>query len=127
MVGEAALLPWVMAEAARLRTPPAVVVQEGSESERDALRGRRRRVIDNYEDGVIDKAERDAKLVATDSALERLDIVERAILVPELDWTWPAERINVVLRSIWSHVQLDDHVRPIDASWLVPEWRADAA
>ena len=35
---------------------------DGSEAARAALMERRRRVIDNYEDQLIDKAERDAKL-----------------------------------------------------------------
>jgi hypothetical protein len=47
--------------------------------------------------------------------------------VPAIDWSWPAERINGVLRAMWEHVELDDRMRPVRAEWLVPEWRAPDA
>lgn len=125
-ISEGRLLPWVKAEAARFRVPAEVVeVGERDESARLELEARRRRVLDNYEDGLIDKGERDSKLLKIAEDIEHLDVTTRAIELPhEIDWSWEPKALNAVLRALWDHVQLDTDMQPVRAEWRVPEWRA---
>lgn len=124
-VSETKLLPWVKAEAARFRIPFRVVeVREQDDARRLELEARRRRVIDNFEDGIIDKSERDAKLLHISDELSRLDAADRILEVPPaIDWDWPPKEINAVLRALWEYVELDAEMRPIRAEWRVPGWR----
>ena len=126
-VSEAKLLAWLRDEAARFRPPPSVELSVKSEQERAALDARRARIIDNYEDGLYpDKATRDMKLAAVDAALAKLEDQHAAVDVPAtIDWTWPADAVNAVLRAYWEYVELDEHLRPVRAVWRVPEeWLA---
>jgi DNA invertase Pin-like site-specific DNA recombinase len=123
-VAEHRILPWVQAEVARLRPPEAVLLAEEDAVRRVELQARRRRVLDNYEDGLIDKSERDRKLEAIVTELERLDARTRLVAVPEIDWGWPPQTLNGVLRTILGAIDLDGRMKPIRANWLVPEWRA---
>jgi DNA invertase Pin-like site-specific DNA recombinase len=125
-VTEKRIMPWIVAEAGRTRVPADVVeVGEQDEAARLELEARRRRVIDNYEDGVIDKAERDAKLLKVVEELERMDVTHRAIELPQvIDWTWEPKALNTVLRALWEYVELDADMQPVRAVWRVPEWRS---
>jgi DNA invertase Pin-like site-specific DNA recombinase len=125
-VSEPKLLPWIKAEAARFRIPfEQVEIREQDESRRLELEARRQRVIDNYEDGLIDKAERDAKLLKIGDELVDLDAADRVLEVPAaIDWTWEPKAVNAVLRNLWEYVGLDEQMRPLRAVWRVPEWRA---
>ena len=125
-VTEKKIIEWVKAEAARFRIPAdQVEIGERDEALRLELEARRRRVIDNYEDAVIDKADRDAKLLRIGDELARLEAVETVIDIPKaIDWTWEPKAINTVLRALWEHVQLGPDMRPVEAVWRVPEWRA---
>jgi DNA invertase Pin-like site-specific DNA recombinase len=124
-ISETQLLPWVRAEAARLHIPAdQVEIRERDERQRLDLEARRRRVLDNYEDGLLrDKAERDVKIGAIAEQLERLDSTDRIVDLPTIDWSWDAKAINAVLRAMWEYVQLDDDLQPVRAEWTVPEWR----
>ena len=126
-VSERRLLPVVRDEVARLRPPEAVLLAEQDSARRTELDGRRRRVLDNYEDGFTDKAERDRKLEAISAELERLDATSRLVEVPELDWSWPAAKINGVLRAILEVIELNEHMVPTRFVWTVPEWRSPDA
>jgi len=122
MVAEAQIRPWLEEEAARLKLPDAVLV-DGSDAEPgrgEELLGRRRRILDNYEDGHIDRDERDRKLESIDAELERIDLTERVLVVPPLNWSAPPDATNSVLRVIWDHIQLDEAMRPVSASWRLP-------
>jgi hypothetical protein len=125
-ISESKLIEWVKAEAARFRIPAAQVeIGERDDARRLELEARRRRVIDNYEDAIIDKAERDAKLLRIGDELARLEAVETVIDIPQaIDWSWDAKAINEVLRALWDYVRLDADMRPTEAIWRVPEWRA---
>lgn len=124
-VSENKLLPWVKAEAGRFRVPfEQVEVQERDESRRLELEARRQRVIDNYEDALIDKAGRDTKLLRIGDEIANLDAVDRILDVPPtIDWSWEPKAVNAVLRAMWEHVELDVNMRPVEAVWRVPEWR----
>lgn len=125
-VSESKVIEWVKGEAARFRIPAdEVEIGERDEASKLELEARRRRVIDNYEDAVIDKAERDAKLLGIGEELARLEAVETVIDIPQaIDWTWEPKAINEVLRALWEHVQVDADMQPTEAVWRVPEWRA---
>jgi DNA invertase Pin-like site-specific DNA recombinase len=123
-VPETRVLPWVKAEAARLRTPELVALVEADAQRRSELAAQRERVLDMYESGILDKAERDRRLSRIADHLDALDNTRRIAAVPSIDWSWPAERINAVLRALVASVELDAQMRPLRAAWLVPEWRA---
>lgn len=125
-ITESKIMAWVKDEAARLRVPGDVVeMGERDESVRLELEARRRRVIDNYEDGIIDKAERDAKLLTIAEDLDRVAVRNRAVDLPAtIDWDWEPKAINGVLRALWSHIEVDADMRPVRAAWRVPEWRS---
>lgn len=123
VVAETKLLPWVQQEAALLCPPDTIVTgEDDNESRRAELTGRRRRIIENYEDGLIERAERDTKLAAIDNELARYAI-SAVQPVPDVDWSQPPDILNAILSAIWDHIQLDEMLRPVRAEWLVPEWR----
>jgi DNA invertase Pin-like site-specific DNA recombinase len=125
MVSEAKLLPWIMAEAGRLVTPERVQLAETAAAERAGLEAQRGRLLDMYQVGAIAREEWQTRLAAVDAAVARLDDGERIVAVPELDWTWAPEAVNAVLRALWSEIRLDEQMRPLEAVWRVPSWRAD--
>lgn len=121
-ISEPKLMPWIKEEAARLRTPDLVEMAQRDEQKREALTGKRQRILDNYEDGLVTRVHRDTKLASVNKEIERLDRRTHIVAVPEIDWDWSPARLNEVLRSMWEYVQLDAQLRPIRAEWLVPEW-----
>jgi hypothetical protein len=120
-VSEPKLLPWVKAEAARFKIPKQpILIAERDEARRLELEARRRRVIENFEDGVIDKAERDGKLLAIGDQLDSLDVADKVVTVQPIDWTGDPKAINTVLRALWDHIELDGDMRPLRAEWRLP-------
>jgi DNA invertase Pin-like site-specific DNA recombinase len=119
-VMEADLLPWIQAEAARLRVPEQVMVAEADATTRTALLARRERYAIAFADGNLSHETYSAKVANIDAELERLDDVEAVIEVPAIDWDWPPEAINRVLACLWSSVELDATMRPIRAEWRLP-------
>lgn len=122
-IGEAALMPWVQAEAARFRVPSdAVALDTANESDREKLGAKRARVIESFIDGVIDKAERDRRLARIDAELDVIVDIPTMIQVPQtIDWTWRPEHINTVLRTYWNAVELGPDLRPIRADRRIPD------
>jgi len=43
---------------------------------------------------------------------------------PRIDWDWPPAELNAVLRVLWREVRLDERMKPVEAVWTRPEWRA---
>ncbi len=125
-IGEARLLPWIVAEAERLRVPvEAVETAETNQAERDAIDAKRQRIVDAQIEGLIPKDDRDRRLAELERQRDRVDARTRVLEIPAaIDWTWPPETVSEVLRSMWAYVQLDEQLRPVSAEWLVPEWRA---
>ena len=127
-VPEAVLLDWAKGEAEHLRVPADVVeVREHAGERRAELDARRVRILDMYENGHIDAAERDRRLTLLYEALEAIDAEAAAatlVDVPAIDWTWPPDRLNRVLGALWEQIDVDESMRPVRAEWTVPEWRA---
>jgi hypothetical protein len=126
VVSQSTILPWIMEEAARLRIPGDVAaVRERDEARKTALLAKRARWVESYAEGLIDKATRDVRLAAIAREVDRLEAAEGLVdIPPAVDWTWPPERVNAVLRALWAEVTLDGDLRPVAAEWIVPEWRA---
>lgn len=124
-IRETKILPAVIAEASRLRAPDRVTMDEADAERREALATRRSRVLDMYESGLIEKADRDGRLYAIADELERLDAETHLMDVPPaIDWSWPPAQINTVLRALWERVDLGSDLTPTRFVWRVPEWRA---
>jgi DNA invertase Pin-like site-specific DNA recombinase len=121
-IAESKLVEWVKNEAARLRVPP--VTQADNQAERDELRAERERTLLLFRKGHIPEDQLDTDMAELDAQLAALDDTEALLDLPEaIDWDWPPEAINGVLRAMWTHVQLDDDLLPREAVWRVPEWR----
>ena len=104
--------------------PDRLLAAKADDQARVELTARRDRLIESYIEGLIDRPSRDQRLQVIDEQLAKLDTTGRLVAIPEIDWTWPTGELNVVLRSVLHHVELDEQMRPIRAEWLVPEWRA---
>jgi len=125
-VPEKHLLEWVKSEAARLQVPSLVEVAV-DESRRNVLGARRDRFVELFASDRIDATTFDAKVSPIDAELTRLDLgAGRLIDVPQIDWDLdePGD-INAVLRAMWEWVELDEHLRPIEAHWFDRRLRAD--
>lgn len=118
-VNESAVLPWVMEEAARVRLPESVSTAETSRR-RDALEAQRAHVTRLALVPGVDLATVQAQLGAIDSELAGLDVAASVVDVPTIDWTWPTEAVNSVLRTFWSNVVMDEGMTPSRADWRLP-------
>jgi DNA invertase Pin-like site-specific DNA recombinase len=122
-VREAALMPAIQAEAARLRTPKVVEVEERT-ARHGILEAKHARIVESYVDGVIDKSTRDKMLTAVAGELDRLGAETRILEVPTIDWASEPARLNTLLRALWERVELGPNLMPVRFVWTVPEWRA---
>lgn len=125
-VSEKALLPFLMSEASRLRLPAdTVLVADAAAGRREAVRGRLQRAHELYIAGDVDRGRYDAEKARAERDLADVEAEASVVDLPAaVDWTWPPEQLNAVLRSLWTHVQLDESMQPISADWRVVEWRA---
>jgi DNA invertase Pin-like site-specific DNA recombinase len=119
MVNEGQVLPWVQAEVARLRLPETIETTDDA-PQREQLEAKRARVVEAFIDGLIDKAERDRRLLAIGDELDGMQAVAAVLDVPDVDWTWEPALLNRVIRSLLSRVNLGTDLRPVDAVWKLP-------
>lgn len=121
-ITERVILEWARVEMARLRPPADLVsVAVASDAERVTLLRRFDRAKELYIAGDIDRAAYDAEKQELDDRLTRLDLQGRAARVPDFGWDHAPRDLNLALRALWDHVELDRDLRPIRAHWLVPE------
>jgi hypothetical protein len=127
-VPEKRILPWIQAEAARMRLPDVVEIEMERRADRDRLEARRTVIEDMYEaNGPTWRDEyqrRMAALKVDEAKLDEMAADTAVLSVPSIDWAWPAEQVNKVLRAMWEYVELDEAMQPVEAQWLIPEWRA---
>lgn len=125
-VREVDVLPWVKAEAARLRVPgDAVSLAARDDDRRAALIEQRRRLALSFGRGALNDADYEAEDGRLASEIADLDARGALVDIAQaVDWTKSPRIINEVLRAMWQYVQLGPDLRPISAEWLVPEWRA---
>jgi hypothetical protein len=128
-VPEKRILPWIKAEAARLRVPESVIVETERQADRDKLERRKSDLSFMLEMGGIDRDDYQRRLAAVKEAEDALEAQEAAtavLAVPQaIDWeNWTPEAVNKVLAAMWSSVTLDERMQPVSALWTMPEWRA---
>ncbi len=123
-VREDAVLPWVMAEAAHLRTPDAVQMATTNEAKRAALAARRAKVVTMFEMGTIDTADLTERVRRIDAEAATLETEQRVVAVPSVNWDAPAGDLHAVLSALFENIELDASLDPVAATWRVPHWRA---
>lgn len=122
-VPESAVLGWARDEMLHLQLPAKKFTAGGNETQRAGLYEKRRRILDNYEDGLLSRGERDEKLLVISNELELLD--ERVYEFAQIDWEAPSRDLNEALRAVWEVVEMGSDQRPRRAVWRFPEWRRD--
>jgi DNA invertase Pin-like site-specific DNA recombinase len=123
-VAESVILAAAQAEAAHLRLPDRVEIEAKAGAKRAELDARRSRIIDALEAGTITRTEAEPRLAAIAAELDALETEAIVVDVPDIDWSWPPERLNVVLRTLWCDITLGSDLAPVAFRWTVPEWRA---
>ena len=124
-ISERLILPAIQAEAAHLRTPSRVSTEVGDDAKRTALNARRLRIIDLFEAGIIDRADRDSRLAAVTDAVVKLEVQSAVLDVPNIDWGWPPATLNKVLRLVFTRIDLDPLTfQPVAFKWNVPRMRS---
>lgn len=120
-ISEHLILPAVRAEAERL-TLPDRVERAADNAQRDKLDARRARVLDMYESGLIERADRDRRLTAIAEDMQRLDARRVIVNVPSIDWQrWTPREVNRVLRTMFDSIELDpDTFQPRRFDWRLP-------
>jgi hypothetical protein len=73
---------------------------------------------DNVAEYQAEKKRIEGELAALDSEQSLADVAAA------VNWEKPVEVINNTLRAMWSEVRLDENLMPMEAEWIVPEWRA---
>lgn len=66
-------------------------------------------------------------MAVIDAAEAALDTRIVVLDIPKVDWTWPPEALNDVLRALFTGIDLDPDTfqpKPDGFLWSVPEWRA---
>lgn len=128
-VTEHLILPAVRAEVARQRDIDPTETASADGGRRADLGDRRARILDMFEAGHIDRADRERRLNVVRDDLERLDARQVVREVPRIEWEQDVQRpreLNAVLRALFSDVRLDPETfQPVAFTWLVPEWRSD--
>jgi DNA invertase Pin-like site-specific DNA recombinase len=123
-VSEHLILPAIRAEAERVRTPEAIESDVDDAGKRFELDARRLRILDLFEAGHIDRADRERRLAAVNEKLANLDRRRIVQVVPRIDWNWPPRDLNAVLHAMFERIELDQtSFQPIGFVWHVPEWR----
>jgi hypothetical protein len=129
IVAESKILSWAEAELADypIRMKAASRAKDDPDAKTAALEARRERVIQNFEDGDIDRDQKRAKLAAIDAELAAIEPARRAVqtwrIIPPPDLRLsqmdPAEA-NAFLRNIWDRIELDPATMlPVRAVWTV--------
>jgi DNA invertase Pin-like site-specific DNA recombinase len=124
-ISEHKIMPTIRDEAAHLVTPEQIEQLDDASGLRADLEARRERILDMFEAGHIDRADRERRMQAVQIQLEQLDARHIVQAVPTIDWTWPPKVLNGVLRALFERIDLDPATfEPVAFGWRVPEWRA---
>jgi DNA invertase Pin-like site-specific DNA recombinase len=126
MIAETTALAWAREELARLR-PPAerIAIAESAHAERDALAGRRARLVDAIEHGTLTRQEVAHRLDAIEAELSALDArTTIADLPASVDWSAPIPEVQAQVAAIVSVIDVDIKARTFRATWRDPSLRA---
>jgi DNA invertase Pin-like site-specific DNA recombinase len=129
---ESKFLPVIKAEAERagVAIRRLQVGTAEDEAAMATLAAKRARILENYDDGLYDKATRDARLAAVadeESKLSSRRWIKRVTLPPDLERSDPA-RVNAYLRRLFSRVVVDMSQKALrgPSKWIPTmtfEWR----
>ena len=124
-VSEHLIMPAIREEAGHLLTPEQVEAATDDTGQRAELDARRLRILDLYEAGHIDRAEREKRLEAIADKLSRLDSARMIYAMPSsIDFDRAPRKVNDVLRAIFDRIDLDPATfQPVAFAWTVPHWR----
>lgn len=120
-IAERPIREWAEREVARLRVPDDPVTLHDFEVEHQALLAKRDRIARAFVAGLMDEPAMLAHKAEIDEDLMQLDLQGRAVRVPPFEWNHPPRDLNLTLRALWDHVDLDRDLRPIRAHWLLPD------
>jgi DNA invertase Pin-like site-specific DNA recombinase len=127
-ISEGIILRWAEVEIGRLTPPSEPVALTDLVAERHALTARTDRLRVAFLAGLVTEPDMLEEKADIDSALTQLDLAGQAVQIPPFSWDHEPRDVNLALRALWAEVQLDEHLFPVRASWLVPEtWLAPAA
>ncbi|MEW6223478.1 MAG: recombinase family protein [Chloroflexota bacterium] len=127
-VMERDILPWVEAEAARYREQDEDRPRDlDIAATREGLRAQRARVLDMYQSGDIDRADKARRLKDVDAALARLSPARPAF--DRSAYRFPSQlepaEYNRILRQLLERVELGPDMRPVRAVWVDESWRSE--
>lgn len=131
-IAESRLMPWIKAEADRLRPAYDILERPGegewSDPKRLAAIAAARASGD---DDIADTLQ--ARYDAEAAKHSRHRAILEAI-PPRIDWQawqaapdsepWSTAGVNAVLTALWARVKLGSDLLPVEATWSVPEWRS---
>jgi hypothetical protein len=121
-VPESVILAAAKAEAERLHLPDRIEIEAKAEAKRTELEARRGALLDALEARTFTPAEIQPRLDRIAAELAGIEAETQVIDVPSLDWSWPAETVNNVLRTFWEHVELGLDLLPVKDgfAWRLP-------
>jgi DNA invertase Pin-like site-specific DNA recombinase len=125
IVAESKVLKWAQAEVARLGKIVGLDyadVQAGATEKIAKFETRRERVLDMYESGDIDKAEKARRLAAIEAEMPAVESVRRIksiTLKGRIDWSGDPAAANGELRNLWRSVQMGPDMLPASAQWNI--------
>jgi DNA invertase Pin-like site-specific DNA recombinase len=123
VVREIDVLPFVQAKAGHLQFPGRRVARDGTEARREAIDLRLARAKEFYLEQKLTREQYDAEEAKARRELDALEArAAIAALPPVINWTWPTDKLNSVLRALFARVYLDQNMKPVRAEPLVPEW-----
>lgn len=125
-ITERVIQEWAELEMSRL-TPPSdlIALREDNDAEVKEATERLRLLKVGFLSGLVPEAEMLAEKAEIDDRLMRLDLAGRVVRVPAFSWDHEPRDLNIALRALWDHVELDRNLRPVRAEWLVPaSWLA---
>lgn len=110
VLSESKILPLVQEEVGDLVNLVFVHDKEVDLERKTQLTEKRSRVVESFLDGVIDKQERDQRLLAIDQELSSLESRQTITTIP--DWDDEPRAVNEFLRSLFGEIQLDAQMQP---------------
>lgn len=126
-VSEADVLAWLRPEVDRMRLPAdRVRMAERNAERRQAVETRLDRARELFMGGDIDRKRWEAEKARAAADIDAIESTEDVVVeLPDRDrlWSYRADDLNRVLRSIFVRVDLGPDMRPTGATWRNPELR----
>lgn len=102
----------IEAERIRERLPDRVSIAARADEMRADLDARRGRIIDALEAGTITRVEAEPRLAKIAEEADTIEAEEAVVDVPRIDWAWPEEQVNAVMRAFFERIEVGADMRP---------------